>query len=668
MLLGAVAILLWHGTAASVALAEVLARMDDIGAYTCETTVSLVNPDRQMKATTWISNQYGTRTVVQDANSGEVSTEVYVLPKERKAVLIEHDKKAYMQFSFDEQWNAVMQKEIPDPRAMLVGIQKCDYTSLGISTIDGVEAEGFRTRDPNYVPGGANRVDVSVWVDVKTGLPVRSEENIESEDGTALHRVSHDFQWDVPIDPAMFQPLIPDGYANASGGSLQVPAFNEETAIRGLRLCAELGGQYPSDLSDPCLNAHTNRLPEVQGMTDEQIRAYVQDPNHRAQIIQKTMPLMALRVFHGLLVEQNREPMYYGRTVTPETPDAVLWRWKLDDGRYRVIFGDLSAKHVSAEELAVLEAVPSNQEPRAVSPQPADGAIGCSPTGTRLQWTPGLGATEHRVYFGQDPDSLTVTATVSEPHYSQLPTLVREASYYWRVDEVQADGTITRGPVWRFDTGRLVAHWRFDEKTGKQVTDASGHGHTGQVRGNPKWTDGIAGSALLLDGKGDYVQIGMSPEFSMTGQITVAAWFKIASFDKESQAIVTKGDRAWRLQKNRGTHSLLFACSGLKTADEWGATRGHTKVDDNRWHHAVGVYDGTRIALYIDGKLDASARASGPIATNDEPVLIGENSERPDRFWHGLIDEVRIYSYALSENEIVALDQETLTNATTKVP
>lgn len=236
------------------------------------------------------------------------------------------------------------------------------------------------------------------------------------------------------------------------------------------------------------------------------------------------------------------------------------------------------------------------------------------------------------------------------------------------MDEVQANGTITPGPVWRFDTGRLVAQWRFDEKTGRRVADASGHGHTGQLRGNPTWTDGIAGGALQLDGKGDYVGIGTNPEFNITGQITVAAWFRIASFDKESQAIVTKGDRAWRLQKNRGTHSLLFACFGLKTADEWGATRGRTKVDDDRWHHAVGVYDGTRIALYIDGKLDGSAPASGQIATNDESVLIGENSERPDRFWHGLIDEVRIYSYALSENEITALYEEASPDTTTKTP
>jgi hypothetical protein len=47
--------------------------------------------------------------------------------------------------------------------------------------------------------------------------------------------------------------------------------------------------------------------------------------------------------------------VYYGKTVIPKDADKVLLRWKLDDGQYRVIFGDLIAKTVMAEELAELE-------------------------------------------------------------------------------------------------------------------------------------------------------------------------------------------------------------------------------------------------------------------------------------------------------------------------
>ena len=73
-----------------------------------------------------------------------------------------------------------------------------------------------------------------------------------------------------------------------------------------------------------------------------------------------------------------------------------------------------------------------------------------------------------------------------------------------------------RDTVWQFNTGRLVAHWRFDDAAGQRVTDASGHGYDGQIRGNPVWADGIAGGALQFDGDGDYVEIGTNPEFNIT--------------------------------------------------------------------------------------------------------------------------------------------------------
>jgi hypothetical protein len=59
----------------------------------------------------------------------------------------------------------------------------------------------------------------------------------------------------------------------------------------------------------------------------------------------------------------------------------------------------------------------------------------------------------------------------------------------------------------------------------------------------------------------------------------------------------------------------------------------------------------------VDGVEDPKSPLaySGGITTNDEPVYIGENSEWKARKWNGLIDDVRIYSYALSKEEIKAV-------------
>jgi len=212
-------------------------------------------------------------------------------------------------------------------------------------------------------------------------------------------------------------------------------------------------------------------------------------------------------------------------------------------------------------------------------------------------------------------------------------------------------------------TGRLVdlvGWWKFDEGKGTSAADSSGYGHAGTLMGNPKWqpTDGKVGGALELDGDGDYVNLGKGPDFDLAEQITIAAWIKVNRFDKEWQAIIAKGDSAWRMQRVEQTDSLEFACSGLAVpGTEWGGIHGKISVNDGQWHHAAGVYDGSKLYLYVDGKLDVSSNASGDINANDHPVYIGENAEQTGRFWNGLIDDVRIYNYAISGEQITSLSK-----------
>ena len=62
--------------------------------------------------------------------------------------------------------------------------------------------------------------------------------------------------------------------------------------------------------------------------------------------------------------------------------------------------------------------------------------------------------------------------------------------------------------------------------------------------------------------------------------------------------------------------------------------------------------------MYVDGRIDVSMPWDRGIETNDYPVFIGENAEQTGRFWNGLIDDVRIFNYALTEDEIAALSRE----------
>jgi hypothetical protein len=215
-----------------------------------------------------------------------------------------------------------------------------------------------------------------------------------------------------------------------------------------------------------------------------------------------------------------------------------------------------------------------------------------------------------------------------------------------------------------FGTGELaglVGWWKLDEKEGTRAADSSGNGHHATFQGNPQWqpTGGKLGGAIALDGNGAYLEVADESAFDAMAGVTVAAWIQVASFDKPWQAIVTKGEGAWRIQRNNETSTLEFACTGVGNSanSEYGSLFGQKTIALGEWHHIAGVYDGKKMYLYVDGVLDAAQDAWGPIGVDDNPVLIGENGQVRNRFYHGLIDDIRVYNFGLTEARVRRLSQ-----------
>ena len=163
---------------------------------------------------------------------------------------------------------------------------------------------------------------------------------------------------------------------------------------------------------------------------------------------------------------------------------------------------------------------------------------------------------------------------------------------------------------------------------------------------------GAVGGALEFSGSGDNVLIENESRFDLADRVTVAAWIKVAGFDKSWQAIVTKGDTSWRIARDRDRDCVQFAFNSVPNEQ---LLKGRIKVDDGQWHHVAGVYDGQKMYLYVDGELDLSAPTTTRMPTNDYPVVIGENAQAKGRFWKGMIDDVRVYDRALVATEIAEL-------------
>jgi len=647
----------------SVAWGEVLDNIQKVGAFAYRMKLNMVGMieekgNLELEVEGWVSEENGIRT--NTYKKDRLQSIGYLSISDQVAVTLIPDKKTYLRMRLTDELFEKLQREFYDPRKLLEEFMKYDYKKLGRSTIDGIEVEGIECRDPKIAKGVSaeiagemvSNVVARLWADVENDLPLRLQIEVFSEDGEKIFdMVTYGYQWDIELDPREFEPDIPDDYKLVADVDLSA---DEQSVIEGLGFFAEyVGGRYPSEMSAMTMGRELRAglLATFGGNPP-----WPPKPGDEKRVFGLEMSIR----FCAELIMEDKDFAYYGSKVTAEFPHAVLMRWKIEDDRYRIIFADLTMRDVSAGELAQLEAVPLNTKPRPVKPQPADGTEGTALTGLKLSWIGGAGAAGHKIYFGPRADQMSLLDEVTGD-YAALPELKRDTTYYWRIDEAQPDGSVVTGDLWSFNTGRLVAWWKLDDDSGNTAADSSGNNRNGTLMGDVSWVDGITGGALTFDGDGDYVDMGKDPGFDITNQITVSAWIKVNAFDKDWQNVISKGDRAWRLQRNQSKNTLEFACSGLVVpGSDWGPIYGNIDVNDGHWHHVAGVYDQEKIYLYIDGSLDASAAASGTIRVNEAPVYIGENSQIPNRFWNGMIDDVRIYNYALSAEEISEITQNVL--------
>jgi hypothetical protein len=289
----------------------------------------------------------------------EVGDETYLLPQQKSLVSVKHKAKIYDRYIYDGQKLEFYKEEYNEPRIIIKQILSCEHTSLGQSVIDEITVEGFQTTDIVYeggffgqaeLEGEYEKVDVKLWVDVNTFLPVRLEEDIVTKKGIHIHEVIYDFRWNVIVNPDDFEPNIPEDYRSPVGDII-IPDFGEENAIKGLRLFADAVGKYPASL-----NKSRALIGEYRKHTDFDPNSYKDlSDEERTRKTSEIISLGVPGILYKTLVEENKDPAYYGETVGPDDTDKVLLRWKLDDGQYRVIFGDLHADTVTADVVKELE-------------------------------------------------------------------------------------------------------------------------------------------------------------------------------------------------------------------------------------------------------------------------------------------------------------------------
>jgi len=206
----------------------------------------------------------------------------------------------------------------------------------------------------------------------------------------------------------------------------------------------------------------------------------------------------------------------------------------------------------------------------------------------------------------------------------------------------------------------LVAWWTFDG----DAMDLSGNGRNGTLVAAAGFVEeGMVGGALGLYNNG-YVNIDGWPGVLGASGITVTAWVKTTSMgtgdtgSNSCDAIV-----GWGPNGTGTRFGFRINAGRIRTEHHAGNRQGDTVMADGQWHHVAVTVEANatisypEVILYLDGEDDTRA-GTDPDIYDIQPgldVRIGSRPANNDRFFNGLIDEVRIYNRTLSAAEIEAL-------------
>jgi hypothetical protein len=206
---------------------------------------------------------------------------------------------------------------------------------------------------------------------------------------------------------------------------------------------------------------------------------------------------------------------------------------------------------------------------------------------------------------------------------------------------------------------KLVAWWKFDEAEGSNAGDSSGNELTGTLTGNPQWqpTGGKAGGALAFDGDGDFIECGPDEGLNITGAVSIAAWVKLSKSTDDQKIAGNQDDITGGYKL-----SIFSDKAEFEVRDSGNALRNNRFVDGGTvlqpdvWYHIVGTYSqGESIKTYVNAKLDREQETLNILAASEGPLKIGCEPFSGECLFNGLMDDLQIYNYPLSETEVAAL-------------
>ncbi|WP_298326140.1 choice-of-anchor D domain-containing protein [uncultured Dokdonia sp.] len=156
--------------------------------------------------------------------------------------------------------------------------------------------------------------------------------------------------------------------------------------------------------------------------------------------------------------------------------------------------------------------------------------------------------------------------------------------------------------------------------------------------------------SISFNGVADYMDADDVAD--LTGPFTMSTWVK-AGANANNRDIISKSNIPYTEgYALRLTNAMVPRIVWKNAAGTTEALNASIALPQDEWHHIAVIYDGNRATFYIDGIEDTSAVRNNPVSSNNHFLIAASNHESPTRFFDGTIDEVRVWSQALSQEQL----------------
>jgi len=206
----------------------------------------------------------------------------------------------------------------------------------------------------------------------------------------------------------------------------------------------------------------------------------------------------------------------------------------------------------------------------------------------------------------------------------------------------------------------LLAHWKFNESGSETTVGKSSGGTASPVATTRRITQarGVYGSSLELQGS-HQLTCKFVPNAPQMDQITFSAWTRPS--DLSGYREILRQECAERmLFAYQGNGSILSLGLNINGYIECDAPIGRAQILDESWHHCAATFDGQVMRVYLDGKEIGSLKRVGKISIRPSAIAYIGSSSGSGEFFQGGLDDLRVYSHALTPKQISHLYRDGL--------